>query len=82
LNVGILNDHLEYFVAIWYNLWPFSIVCGHLLYSSQSVMIRPRKMWQPCSQCVEISPVRNWFDRNRGLLLYMQTPNANVFNPS
>jgi hypothetical protein len=24
-------DHLEYFTAIWYNLWPFGIVCGHLV---------------------------------------------------
>jgi hypothetical protein len=23
VNVGILCDHLEYFMAIWYNLWPF-----------------------------------------------------------
>jgi hypothetical protein len=30
-NVGIFYDHLEYFMAIWYNLWPFGIVCGHLL---------------------------------------------------
>jgi hypothetical protein len=30
VNVGILHDHLEYFVAIWYNLWPFGI---HSLWS-------------------------------------------------
>jgi hypothetical protein len=24
-NVGIFYDHLEYFTAIWYNLWPFGI---------------------------------------------------------
>jgi hypothetical protein len=28
VNVGIFYDHLEYFMAIWYNLWPFGIVCG------------------------------------------------------
>jgi hypothetical protein len=28
-NVGIFYDHYEYFMAIWYNLWPFAIVCGH-----------------------------------------------------
>jgi hypothetical protein len=22
-NVGVFYDHLEYFTAIWYNLWPF-----------------------------------------------------------
>jgi hypothetical protein len=24
-NVGRFYDHLEYFTAIWYNLWPFGI---------------------------------------------------------
>jgi hypothetical protein len=32
VNVGIFYDHFEYFMAIWYNLWPFGIVCGHLLH--------------------------------------------------
>jgi hypothetical protein len=27
--VGIFYDHLEYFMAIWMNLWPGGIVCGH-----------------------------------------------------
>jgi hypothetical protein len=40
-------DHLEYFLTIWYNLWPFGIVCGHLLYFSQFGMFGPRKIWQP-----------------------------------
>jgi hypothetical protein len=35
VNVGIFYDHLEYFMAIWYHLWPFGIVCGHLLHFSQ-----------------------------------------------
>jgi hypothetical protein len=47
LNVGIMYDHLEYFMAIWYYLWPFGIVCGHLLYCSQFGMFGPRKIWQP-----------------------------------
>jgi hypothetical protein len=34
VNVGIFYDHLEYFMAISYNLRPFGIVCGHLLYFS------------------------------------------------
>jgi hypothetical protein len=32
LNFGICYDHLEYFMAIWYNSWPFGTVCGLLLY--------------------------------------------------
>jgi hypothetical protein len=31
-NVGIFYDHLEYFTAIWYNLWLFGVSCGHLVY--------------------------------------------------
>jgi hypothetical protein len=31
-NVVIFYDHLEYVTAIWYNFWPFRIVCGHLVY--------------------------------------------------
>jgi hypothetical protein len=31
-NIGIFYDHLEYFMAIWYNLWLFGIVCGHMVY--------------------------------------------------
>jgi hypothetical protein len=34
-------------MAICYNLWPFGIVCGHLLYFSQFGMFGPRKIWQP-----------------------------------
>jgi hypothetical protein len=26
----MVNDGI--FMSIWYNLWPFDIVCGHLLY--------------------------------------------------
>jgi hypothetical protein len=31
-NVVIFYDHSEYFSVIWYNLWPFGIVCGHFVY--------------------------------------------------
>jgi hypothetical protein len=48
VNVGIFYGHLEYFMGIWYNLWPFGIVCGHLLFFSQFGMLGPRKIWQPC----------------------------------
>jgi hypothetical protein len=54
-NVGIFYDHSEYFTAIWYNLWPFDIVCGHLVCHSQFIMLGPRKIWQPWFQeCVYI----------------------------
>jgi hypothetical protein len=45
VNVGI-------FMTIWYNLWPFGIVCGHLLYFSQFGMFGPKKIWQPCNLSV------------------------------
>jgi hypothetical protein len=48
VNVGIFYDHLEYFKAIWYNLWPFGNVCGHLSYYSHFGMFGPIKIWQPC----------------------------------
>jgi hypothetical protein len=44
-NVGIFYDNLEYFTAIWYNSWPFGIVCGHFEYFPQFRMIR-QKTWQ------------------------------------
>jgi hypothetical protein len=33
--VGIFYDHLEYVMAIGYNLWQFGIVCGDFLYFFQ-----------------------------------------------
>jgi hypothetical protein len=53
---GIFYDHLEYFMAIWYNLWPFGIVCGHLLYFSQLGMLRKREIWQTCFWLLSHSP--------------------------
>jgi hypothetical protein len=41
---------LEYFTAIWYNLWPFGIACGHLVYFSQFGIFGSKKIWQPCSE--------------------------------
>jgi hypothetical protein len=38
---------MEYFMAIWYNSWPFDIVCGHLVYFSDFGKFGPRKIWQP-----------------------------------
>jgi hypothetical protein len=47
-------DHLEDLTAIWYNLWPFGMVCGHLIYFSHFGTFGPRKIWQPCSTLDEI----------------------------
>jgi hypothetical protein len=38
---------MVYFMAIWYNLWPFGKVCGNLVYFSQYGIFGPRKIWQP-----------------------------------
>jgi hypothetical protein len=59
VNVGIFYDHLENFMAIWYNLWPFGIVCRHLVHFSQFGVFGPRNMWQPCRALVtfEIFPI-------------------------
>jgi hypothetical protein len=61
-NVGILDDHLEYFTVIWYNLSPFGIVCGHLVYFSKFGMFGPRKIWQPWEEVKteNIEGVSSW----------------------
>jgi hypothetical protein len=43
-NVIIFYDHQEYFTAIWYKLWPFGMVCGHLVYFLRFGMFGPRKI--------------------------------------
>jgi hypothetical protein len=43
-NVVIFYARSEYFTAIWYNLWPFSIVCGPLVYFLRFGMIGTRKI--------------------------------------
>jgi hypothetical protein len=60
--VLIFYVHLEYFKAIWYNLGPFGIVCGRLVYLLRFGMFGTRKIWQPCSGplepvllCLEVS---------------------------
>jgi hypothetical protein len=47
VTVGIFYVHLEYFMTIWFTLWPFGTVCGRLLYFYQFAMFGPRKIWQP-----------------------------------
>jgi hypothetical protein len=48
-NDVIFYDRLEYFTAIWYNEWPFGIVCGNLVYFLRFGMFGPRQIWQPWS---------------------------------
>jgi hypothetical protein len=38
---------LGIFYGRWYNLWPFGIVCGLLVYLLRFGMFGPRKIWQP-----------------------------------
>jgi hypothetical protein len=33
-------------MTVWYNIWPFGIVCGHLVYFSRFGMFGTRKIWQ------------------------------------
>jgi hypothetical protein len=46
-NVFIFYDHFEYFMAIWYNLCQFGIVCGHLVNFSRFDIFGPRKSGNP-----------------------------------
>jgi hypothetical protein len=46
-NVVIFYDHLEYFTAIWYNLWPFGIVCGNLVYFYVLICLDREKSGNP-----------------------------------
>jgi hypothetical protein len=57
-NVVIFYDHLEYILVIWYKLWPFGIVCGHLVYFLRLGMFWPRKMWQPWGRCYDYNFLR------------------------
>jgi hypothetical protein len=47
-DVGIFYGHSVNFVAIWYNLPPFGIFCGSLVYFSLFWYVALRKIWQPC----------------------------------
>jgi hypothetical protein len=47
VTVGIFYVHLEYFMTIWFTLWPFGIVCVHLLYFYQFAMFGQRKIFNP-----------------------------------
>jgi hypothetical protein len=45
--VCIFYDHLEYFMAIWYNLWPFGMVCGDMVYFPILVCLDQDKSGNP-----------------------------------
>jgi hypothetical protein len=56
-DICIFYSHLAYFTAIWYTLWTFAILYGHLVYVfygnlvyfSQFWYVVPRKIWHPWS---------------------------------
>jgi hypothetical protein len=69
-DVGILNDHLVYFTAIWYSLLLFHIFYGYLVYFSPFWYVVPSEIWQPrdrpgLSHFLRTAPtnlaIRNWF---------------------
>jgi hypothetical protein len=43
----IFYDHLDYFTVIWYNLWPFGIVCGLLVFFPRLVCLDQEKSGNP-----------------------------------
>jgi hypothetical protein len=45
--VCILHGHLEYYTAFWNILWPFGIVCGHLVHFSVLVCFDQEKSGIP-----------------------------------
>jgi hypothetical protein len=47
--VGLFYDHLVYYTAIWYILWPYDIYYEYLEYLFPFWYVVPRKIWQPCT---------------------------------
>jgi hypothetical protein len=47
LECKMLVYFIQFYTAIWYNLWHFGIVCGHLVYFCPFGMFGPGKIWQP-----------------------------------
>jgi hypothetical protein len=54
-NVVIFYHHLEYFSVSWYNLWPFGIVCGHLIFFPVLVCLGQEKSGNPDATVVIFS---------------------------
>jgi hypothetical protein len=59
MTISNILQHLVYYMAIWYIIWPFGILYGHLVYymaiwyiwCSFGIFyphVVPRKIWQPC----------------------------------
>jgi hypothetical protein len=49
-HVGILYDHLTYFVATWYTyLRTLGMFCDYLGTRFSFGYVVPRKIWQPCA---------------------------------
>jgi hypothetical protein len=48
-NVPTLYGDLDYFMAIWYNLWKFGIVCGHLVFFPSLVCLDQEKSGNPAA---------------------------------
>jgi hypothetical protein len=55
-DVGIFYDHLVYFTAIWYIMWPFGIFYGYLEKKFPFWNVEPRRIWQPCLSHVGSPP--------------------------
>jgi hypothetical protein len=65
-DVGMFYGYLVYFTSIWYNLWPFGIICGHLVYFSRFGVFGPRKSGNPVDEVstrlkrVLLAMCKNW----------------------
>jgi hypothetical protein len=46
-DVGIFNEHLVYFTAIWHALWRFGIFHGYLVHLSPFGMLNREKSGNP-----------------------------------
>jgi hypothetical protein len=71
-NVGTFYGNLVYFKAIGNILWPFSIVCDHLVYFPPFWYVVPRKIWQPCSKRCRPRRHKNSRQTIKQLTLYRQ----------
>jgi hypothetical protein len=88
VNVGIFYDHLDKFMAIWYNLWPFGIVCGHLLYYLVLVCLDQEKSGNPAaglhfSRLKAVKELRNPSNKRAPVLpdgtdVYFHSKNTNL----
>jgi hypothetical protein len=57
-------------MAVWCNLLPFGIVCGHLVHFPRFGMFWPRKIWQPSSKLsthISSNILSNWKNPTRSL---------------